>query len=105
MSLYGVIAGIEGNREALSAVLEALDRRGVRQIVCLGDVVGLNADPEECVEIVRRRCTVALAGPHDLVCVGRLDFDACSTEAEYSLRRTRRSLQVESKQWLLGLPA
>lgn len=105
MSLYGVIAGIEGNREALSAALEALAKRGARHIVCLGGIVGLNADPEECVEIVRRRCAVALAGPHELICVGRLDFDACSTEAEYSLRRTRRSLQMESKQWLLGLPA
>jgi hypothetical protein len=105
MSLYGVVAGIDGNREALSAVLEALDKRAVRQIACLGDVVGLNADPEECVELVRRRCAVALAGRHDLVCVDRLDFDACSTEAEYSLRRTRRSLQGESKRWLATLAA
>lgn len=105
MSLYGVMAGVQGNREALTAVLEAMEKRGARRIVCLGDLVGLNADPEECVEIVRRRCAVALAGPHELICVGRLDFGACSTEAEYSLRRTRRSLQMESKKWLGGLPA
>lgn len=105
MSLYGVIAGIHGNREALSAVLGALEKRGARRIVCLGDVVGLNADPDECVELVRSRCAVALAGRHDLIGAGRLDFGDCPTETEYSLRRTRRSLQLESKRWLAGLPS
>ena len=47
MGPYGVIADIHGNREALTAVLAALDARGVRRLVCLGDVIGYNADPDE----------------------------------------------------------
>jgi predicted phosphodiesterase len=51
MGPYGVIADIHGNREALTAVLAALDARGVRRLVCLGDVIGYNADPDECAEM------------------------------------------------------
>ena len=105
MALYGVLGDIHGNREALTAVLAALEQRHVERIVCLGNVIGYNADPDECVEIVRRRCAVAIAGNHDLIGLGRLGFRRCSIKAEYALRRTRRALQATSKAWLAGLPA
>jgi predicted phosphodiesterase len=103
MALYGVLADIHGNREALSAALRLLEIRGVQSIVCLGDVVGYNADPDECVEMVRRRCAVTIAGNHDLIGLGRLDFRRCSNKAEYSLRRTRRQLSMKSREWLASL--
>jgi predicted phosphodiesterase len=104
MALYGVIADIHGNREALCAALGLLESRGAESIVCLGDVVGYNADPDECVELVRRRCAVTIAGNHDLIGLGRLDFRRCSTKAEYSLRRTRRALSEISISYLAALP-
>jgi predicted phosphodiesterase len=104
MALYGVVADIHGNREALEAALGALERRGAERIVCLGDVVGYNADPDECVALVRSRCSMAIAGNHDLIGLGRLDFRRCSNKAEYSLRRTRRTLSRESIEWLQTLP-
>jgi len=105
MALYGVIADIHGNREALAAALGALERRGAERIVCLGDVVGYNADPDECVALVRNRCSAAIAGNHDLIALGRLDFRRCSNKAEYSLRRTRRMLSSASASYLATLPA
>jgi predicted phosphodiesterase len=105
MALYGVIADIHGNGEALAAALGALDARGPERIVCLGDIVGYNADPDECVAMVRNRCAVTIAGNHDLIGLGRLDFRRCSNKAEYSLRRTRRQLGNSSKNWLAALPA
>jgi predicted phosphodiesterase len=104
MALYGVIADIHGNREALSASLEMLENRGVQSIVCLGDVVGYNADPDECVAMVRSRCAASIAGNHDLIGLGRLDFRRCSNKAEYSLRRTRRVLSPASAAYLAALP-
>jgi predicted phosphodiesterase len=104
MAVTGVVADIHGNREALAAVFAALERRGADRIVCLGDVVGYNADPDECVEMVRRRCAVTIAGNHDLIGLGRLGFRRCSNKAEYSLRRTRRTLSKESINYLSGLP-
>ena len=105
MACYGVIADIQGNREGLAAVLGRLEDRGVRRIACLGNIVGYNADPDECVALVRRRCGAVIAGSHDLISIGRLDLKRCSNNAAYSLKRTRRMLAPQSAEFLAGLPA
>jgi predicted phosphodiesterase len=104
MALYGVLGDIHGNREALEAVLGALDARGVRQILCVGDIVGYNADPDECAALLRGRRVAAIVGNHDLIGTGRLDFRRCSNKARYSLKRTRRVLRRETVEWLATLP-
>lgn len=104
MARYGVIADIHGNCEALRAALAALDGRNLDAIVCLGDIVGYNADPDECAAMVRGRCQVSIAGNHELIGIGRLDFRRCSSNAEYALRRTRKTLARETATWLGALP-
>jgi len=104
MARYGVIADIHGNCEALRAALAALDGRTLDAIVCLGDIVGYNADPDECAALVRSRCRVSIAGNHELIGIGRLDFRRCSNNAEYALRRTRKTLAPETALWLGALP-
>jgi len=104
MARYGVIADIHGNREALVAALEALEGRGVRRLVCLGDVVGYNADPDECAALLRQRGAATIAGNHDLIALGRLDTRRCSNIARFALLRTRRALAPETRAWLAALP-
>ncbi len=104
MARYGVLGDIHGNREALEAVLGALEARAIRQFLCLGDIVGYNADPDECAAQLRKRHTIAIAGNHDLIGVGRLDFARCSNKATYSLKRTRRTLARDTVAWLERLP-
>jgi predicted phosphodiesterase len=104
MARYGVLADIHGNREALAAALGLLEQHAVDRLLCLGDVIGYNADPDECVRMLRERQAMVIAGNHDLIGTGRLDFRRCSTKAEYSLKRTRRLLGRDSAAWLAGLP-
>jgi predicted phosphodiesterase len=104
MALYGVLGDIHGNVEALGAVLEALERRGARRLLCVGDVIGYNADPDACVALLRSRGAQVIAGNHDLIGTGRLGFERCSNKARYSLKRTRQRLAPESAAWLRTLP-
>jgi predicted phosphodiesterase len=104
MALFGILGDIHGNSEALLAALGALERRGVRRLVCVGDIVGYNADPDECVALLRERRAVSIAGNHDLIGLGRLGLDRCSNKARYSLKRTRRTLAGETAAWLSTLP-
>ena len=104
MALYGVLGDIHGNLEALRAVLAALEARGVSELLCVGDVVGYNADPDECVALLRARRARVIAGNHDLIATRRLGFERCSNKARYALQRTRRGLAPQSVQWLLSLP-
>jgi predicted phosphodiesterase len=105
MALYGILGDIHGNIEALTAALAALERRGVTRLLCLGDVVGYNADPDECAALLRERRIPTIAGNHDLIGTGRLDFRRCSNKAMYSLKRTRRTLGRDTAAWLRSLPA
>jgi predicted phosphodiesterase len=105
MALYGVLGDIHGNREGLEAVLAALGKRGVEKLLCVGDVVGYNADPDECVTLLRERSALVIAGNHDLIATGRLGFERCSNKARYSLARTRRRLSAQSAAWLCSLPS
>lgn len=60
-----VLCCVHGNLEALEAVLADVDHRGIRRVVCLGDVVGYGPSPVECLDLIRARCEVALKGNHD----------------------------------------
>lgn len=58
-----LISDIHGNLPALEAVLS--DMPGVETIVCVGDVIGYNPCPSECVECVRDIASVTVQGNHD----------------------------------------
>jgi diadenosine tetraphosphatase ApaH/serine/threonine PP2A family protein phosphatase len=60
-----IISDIHANLEALTAVLADIEGRGVKRIVCLGDVVGYGPNPLECMDIVMSRCEFSLMGNHD----------------------------------------
>jgi len=57
-----ILGGVHANLPALDAVLEDLEERGVRRVVCLGGLVGYGPDPVEVVERIRERCSVVLRG-------------------------------------------
>ncbi|MCW8138716.1 MAG: metallophosphoesterase family protein [Planctomycetota bacterium] len=63
--MYAVISDIHSNLEALTAVLADLDALGVRDVRCLGDVVGYGPSPLECVDLVQHRAQVVVRGNHD----------------------------------------
>jgi len=104
MAVFGVLADIHGNLEALEAALGRLDERGVRRIVCLGDIVGFNADPDAVVELLRSRDVECIAGNHDLIGIGRLSTRKCSDAAAFALARTRRAISPGTAAFLGALP-
>lgn len=63
--MFAIISDIHGNYEALSTVMAEIDRRGVKDIVCLGDIVGYGPNPMECLDLVLSKCQTALMGNHD----------------------------------------
>ena len=105
MARYGLLGDIHGNLEALQAALASLDALGVDRIACVGDLVGYNADPDACVELLRARGVAAIAGNHDLIGTGRLGFDRCSNKAMHALKRTRHYIGGETARYLRLLPS
>lgn len=104
MALYGVLGDIHGNREALEAALAKLDACGAERLLCVGDLVGYNADGDACVAMLRSRGAISIAGNHDLIGTGLMGFERCSNKAMHSLKRTRRALRAETAAELRALP-
>ena len=86
--MLAIISDIHSNLEALTAVLAEIERRGITEIVCLGDIVGYGPNPIECLDIVAQRCAVALMGNHDFaVFYEPYNFNAGAESASYWTRQ------------------
>src|SRR6059058_4104270 len=62
---FAIFSDIHANLEALEAVLADAHKRKCTHFVCLGDVVGYNANPHECVERIRKLDCPIVKGNHD----------------------------------------
>jgi len=65
---YAIIADIHANLEALQVVLEDAKTQKCTHFVCLGDVVGYNANPKECLDLIRDTSMPCVKGNHDEYC-------------------------------------
>lgn len=73
-------------------------------MLCTGDIVGYNAEPDECVRLARAFQLKSIAGNHDLIAARQLDPDQCCDKAAYALRRTRSEISADSAGFLATLP-
>jgi len=99
----GIIADVHGNVEALNACIEALHAANVSRLVCLGDIVGYGAEPNECCDVIRSVCDTTVLGNHDAMVVGLLDLESCHEAAQQGIRYAAGQLTVENIEWLKSL--
>jgi diadenosine tetraphosphatase ApaH/serine/threonine PP2A family protein phosphatase len=101
---HAIVSDIHGNLEALECVLSDIAKRDVSSIVCLGDFVGYGASPNECIDTLRPRIEVAVAGNHDLAACGRLKLNYFNPDAASAARWTDVHLTDENRGYLKALP-
>ncbi len=100
---YAIIADIHANLEALQSVLEDSKKERCTHYVCLGDVVGYNANPKECLDIVRSMNMPCVKGNHDEYCSTDNELDGFNPHAAQAVNWTRQQLTPEDRQWLQDL--
>jgi diadenosine tetraphosphatase ApaH/serine/threonine PP2A family protein phosphatase len=98
-----VLSDIHANRQALEAVLDAVDGAGVEEVWCLGDMVGYGADPDACTALARERTSLCLVGNHDLALLGALDISTFSEAAAAAVEWTRENVSEETLEFLRSL--
>lgn len=105
-----VLSDIHANLHALDAVLHDIERERPDRIICLGDLVGYGAYPNEVIERIRERNIPTVMGNYDEG-VG-FDLDDCGCiyrnaeddrRGKLSLMWTREHTHAEGKEYLRGL--
>jgi len=103
--IVGVLADIHEDIVSLNLALEVLAQHQCEKIICLGDIVGFTLpfyryiqtrNAEACIAQIRGRCSVAVAGNHDLYAIRRIpqytagfDYGPNWYDLDYSTRARR----------------
>jgi predicted phosphodiesterase len=100
---YAILADIHANLEALETVLEDTEQQQCTHFACLGDVVGYNANPLECLNIIRKLGMPCVKGNHDEYCSVETDLEGFNPHAAEAIDWTREQLSAEDRKWLRDL--
>jgi diadenosine tetraphosphatase ApaH/serine/threonine PP2A family protein phosphatase len=99
-----VISDIHSNLEALTRARVEIEQEKVDEIVCLGDIVGYGANPNECVDIVRGLTPHVLLGNHDEAAVDLTKTEFFNPFARIAAEWTAGALTPGNREYIAGLP-
>lgn len=97
----GIIADLHSNLAAFKAVLRHMPR--VDALICAGDFVGYGGEPNEVVDLARKKNISAVLGNHDHAAVTR-DVSGLSPPAARTVLWTADELTEKNAEYLRGLP-
>jgi predicted phosphodiesterase len=100
---FAIFGDIHSNLEALQAVLADAQAVHCTHHICLGDIVGYNANPKECLDIVRGLNCPVVKGNHDELACLDINPNNVSPLANEGIDFTRTHLTPEDLTWLAGL--
>ena len=93
--MFAVISDIHSNLEALTTVLADIEKRGIKTIYCLGDVIGYGPNPTECLDLIINKTKWCVMGNHDYaVFYEPTNFNYAAEQASFW---TRHVLETEDK--------
>ncbi|MBA3881615.1 MAG: metallophosphoesterase family protein [Chthoniobacterales bacterium] len=100
---FAIISDLHANLEATQTVIADAHDNDCTQFVCLGDLVGYNANPHECVELVRALDCPSVKGNHDEQASLEESTRDFNELAEQAINWTRENLTKDDKEWLAAL--
>lgn len=97
-----VLSDIHSNIEAFQAVVSDLEHR-IDRILNLGDLVGYNASPNECVELARNIGMISILGNHDQAACNPILAENFNIYARNAILWTKKNLTDENVRFLSEL--
>jgi predicted phosphodiesterase len=98
-----IISDIHSNLEALQKAFEIIDEKNVDEVICLGDLVGYGANPNECVDLTRQRASCVLLGNHDQAAFDLSQTEHFNRHARTAAYWTNQTLTQENLEYLKAL--
>ncbi|MBU1220091.1 metallophosphatase family protein [Myxococcota bacterium] len=99
----GIFSDVHANLEALTIVMEAYKHLDIDDFICLGDVVGYGASPDECCNIVRPLVKFSVLGNHDAAVAGRMEYAYYYEACRFVLDLHSNAISKENMDWLKSI--
>lgn len=99
----GFISDIHSNIHALVEVLENIEELSIDEIWCCGDIVGYNAFPKECINIIKEKRIPSVLGNHDWATL-KGDTSWFNLYGVAGVEHSRRSIDEDDMSFLQELP-
>jgi predicted phosphodiesterase len=99
---YVIMGDIHSNLEALKAVLAYCKTQKLDNYICIGDIVGYNANPVECLDLIQNlNLHMAVRGNHDEYAGLDSELAGFNPFAKTAILWTRERLNLRQKRWLV----
>ena len=103
---FAIFSDVHANLEALQQILKRCESLDIDAYLFLGDLVGYNANPKECIEIVRSLPNIFwIKGNHDeFVANPHVDIEQFNAQARAAVLWTRQQLSDGERDFLFNMP-
>ncbi len=98
-----IISDIHSNLNALKEVLKDIEKEGISSIFNLGDTVGYAAQPNECLDLVKEKCSLCIRGNHDAAVCDYMPYEFFNPFAIKAIDYTKKTISNVNMQYLSKL--
>ena len=98
-----IISDIHGNYNALLAIAAEIQKRKIKNIICLGDICGYYSEVNECMELIKNITDKIVIGNHDSYIINDTQCPR-SNSANKCLEYQKKVLKKENIEWLKCFP-
>ena len=96
-----IFSDVHGNKEALKAIINDIQKNNIDEIICLGDVIGIGPNPKECMDIIIDNNIEMVLGNHELYFLKGTEIDDEIKEEELNHHRwVKEQLNDRHRQYL-----
>lgn len=104
MERIAIISDIHGNLEALTTVLNDIEKRNIKTIYCLGDIIAKGTHSKECLKLIREKCQIVIRGNCDEVFSMEHNLENANELSKKRIIWNQSKLNIEEREYLLNLP-
>ncbi len=100
---YAIFSDVHSNLEALTTFFDLIDQDDLIPI-CLGDIAGYGANPNECLQMIRERSIPTVIGNHDMAVLDPSEALQYNNYAKAALAWHCETIFSRYKTYLYSLP-
>jgi predicted phosphodiesterase len=102
---YLIFADLHANKYGIKNILAFFKENGIDKMYCLGDIVGYNSYPNECVAFIKNNNIDSIKGNHECLVLDELSLSTCRSErSQNAIGVTKKILSEENRAFLKKMP-